>query len=478
MFVNRQAELAQLTQLHQSGRAELFVLYGRRRVGKTELLRAFVEGKSPVVFFIATLSADREQLLAFSQEIWWTGHGDVPAGFTFPTWEAAFRALVDLPGRPIVVLDEFTYLISGNKALPSILQKVWDAHLSRSQVMLIVCGSYIGMMEQEVLEYRAPLYGRRTGSNLLQPLGLSAAAEFFPTYTPAQQLELWATLGGMPYYLNTFKASANLWTNVRQHILDPQGNLYREPQLLLQEELREPRNYFSILRAIAQGHTRLNEIAQSSRVGDATTVARYLDILQQMRVVKRHVPVTESQPGKSKKGLYQITDHFLRFWFAYAHPNQAALDMGLADMVLEQRIRPTFETFVAPMFEEAARDHVVHLAQQGRLSFLPVRVGGWWDRTGELDVVALNETGDAWLLGECKWSTRPIGINVLDDLKRAARSLLAGREEVRVTYTLFARAGFTAALQDVAQREGALLIKVDEMIAGGSISVEEGGAQL
>jgi uncharacterized protein len=468
MFVGRKLELAQLAQLYQSGSAELFVLYGRRRVGKTELLRAFADGKSPVVFFIATLGADREQLMAFSQEIWRAEHGDVSEGFTFPTWEAAFRALVDLPGRPVVVIDEFTYLISGHKALSSILQKVWDARLSHSKVMLILCGSYMGMMEREVLEQRAPLYGRRTGINLLQPLGLSATAEFFPTWTPAQKLELWATLGGMPYYLNTFKASANLWGNIRQHILDPQGNLYHEPQLLLQEELREPRNYFSILRAIAQGHTRQAEIVQSSGVGDATMVARYLDILQQMRVVKRDVPVTESQPEKSKKGLYQITDHFLRFWFAHVHPNQAALDMGLADNVLKERIRPNFESFVAPIFEEAARNYVLSLARQGRLPFVPDRIGRWWDKAGEIDVVALNKTDDAWLLGECKWSIRQIGTNVLDNLKRAAQILLTGRKATQVTYALFARSGFTTALQDVAQREEVLLVKVDEMITEGS----------
>ena len=468
MFIDRQSEMAQLTQLYQSDRAEFFVLYGRRRVGKTELLRAFVEGKSPVVFFIATRSADGEQLMAFSQEIWRAGHGDVSEEPMFRTWEAAFRDLVHLPGRPIVVMDEFTYLINDNKALPSMLQKVWDAYLIHSQVMLILCSSYIGMMEEKVLAHSTPLYGRRTGSTLLQPLGLSAAAEFFPTCTPAQQLELWVTVGGMPYYLNTFKASTNLWANVRQHILDPQGNLYREPELLLQGEMRRLHNYFSILRAIAQGNTSLSKIVEKSGVGAATKVASFLDNLQQMKVVKRDVPVTESQPEKSKKGLYQITDHFLRFWFAHVHPNQAALEMGLADSVLEERIRPNFASFVAPVFEEAARDYVGYLAQQGRLPFLPVRVGRWWDKTGEIDVAALNEAGDAWLLGECKWSTNPIGTNILDDLKRAAEALLTGRAGARVTYVLFARAGFTAALQDVAQREGVLLVKVDEMIVGGA----------
>ena len=158
MFIDRLTELASLEAHHRSGRAELFVLYGRRRVGKTELLRHFCTDK-PHLFFIATLSADFEQLASFSQQIWRFTHADAPEGFTFPSWEAAFRALADLPGRPIVILDEFTYLISGNKAIPSLLQKVWDELLRRTQVFLILCGSYVGMMEREVLSYQAPLYG-------------------------------------------------------------------------------------------------------------------------------------------------------------------------------------------------------------------------------------------------------------------------------------------------------------------------------
>jgi AAA+ ATPase superfamily predicted ATPase len=169
MFINRQKELDLLTAMYRSNRAELFVLYGRRRVGKTELLRAFSEGR-PHLFFIATLSADSEQLAVFSRQVWLFTHAETPAGFSFPTWDAAFQALADLPGRPIVVLDEFTYLISGNKAIPSILQKVWDERLKSTSIMLILCGSYIGMMETEVLSYQAPLYGRRTNSVLLEPM--------------------------------------------------------------------------------------------------------------------------------------------------------------------------------------------------------------------------------------------------------------------------------------------------------------------
>jgi AAA+ ATPase superfamily predicted ATPase len=201
----------------------------------------------------------------------------------------------------------------------------------------------------------------------------------------------------------------DIFTNIRKQILDVHGLLYPEPRLLLLEELREPRNYFSILRAIAQGSSRLNEIAQKAGVGDSSITARYLDILQRMRLVNRSVPATESQPEKSKKGIYHISDFFLRFWFRYVHPYQNALDLGMADGILAQRVRPTFEQFVCYSFEEAARCYVTHLARSGRLSFLPERIGSWWDKNSKIDVMAISDGERALpvLLGaiSCKTSS-------------------------------------------------------------------------
>lgn len=468
MFIDRKKELDLLEQRYQSDQAELFVLYGRRRVGKTELLRAFCENK-PHIFFIATLSSDSEQLATFSQQIYAFSHTDVPAGFTYPSWEGAFRALVDISmhPRPIVVLDEFTYLISGNKAIPSILQKVWDEVLKNTNLMLVLCGSYIGMMETKVLGYQAPLYGRRTASSLLRPMDLNSSALFFPHYSPEEKFLAWAILGGMPYYLLTFQDNQSIPANIHQHILNEQsGTLFNEPRLLLMEELREPRNYFSVLRAIAQGHTRMNEIAQSAGIGDVTTVVRYLDILQQMRLITRRVPATETQPEKSKKGIYQIDDHFLRFWFRYVHPNQSGLDLGLADAILQQRILPDLDHFVATAFEEAAIHFTGQLAQTGKLPFLPERIGGWWNRDAEIDVVAVNLSEKVALVGECKWNLRPVGIGVLNELKQKAQVLIKEHAIQEVQLMLFSRRGFTAELQDIVTREGVHLYTVDDIVNG------------
>lgn len=329
------------------------------------------------------------------------------------------------------------------------------------------------MMEKEILGYQAPLYGRRTGLLLLQPLELPAAVAFFPDYSPIERIEAWAVLGGMPYYLRTFSNEADIFTNIRAHILNVKGSLYNEPQLLLMEELREPRNYFSILRAVAQGKTRLNEITQSAGVGDGRTTARYLDILQQMRVVRRVVPASESRPERSKKGIYQIIDPFLRFWFRFVHPHRGSLELGLADAVLEQRVQPAFDQFVGYAFEEAAREYIARLARARELPFVPERIGAWWGQGEEVDVVAISDAEGAVLVGECKWWARPVGLNVLVDLKRKAQVLwstafAAGAPDHRpkVSYALFAKAGFTPDLQTVAASEGVRLIQAEELVGG------------
>ncbi len=466
MFINRKIELEILSNLYASERAELYILYGRRRVGKTELLNAFCQDK-PHIFFIATLSTDAEQLATFSQHIWAFTHTETPPNFSFPSWDAAFQALADLPGKPIVVLDEFTYLISGNKAIPSILQKVWDASLKNIQIKLFLCGSYIGMMETEVLGYRAPLYGRRTQSTLLAPLDLPSSALFYPNYTPDEQFLAWAVLGGMPYYLRTFSEKLDIFANISAHILNARSaELFREPHLLLMEELREPRNYFSILRAIAQGNTRLNEIAQASGVGAASTVSRYLDILQQMHLVTRRVPATEAKPEKSKRGIYQIDDHFLRFWFRYVHPNQSSLDLGLTDAILEKRIVPDLDNFVSSTFEEASREHIAHLARQGKLPFLPENIGAWWDREAEIDVLAISYTEKKALIGECKWSVNPVGVNILNDLQRKEKIFRQRGQEEELSYALFSRVGFTPDLVARAKEMGVMLFTVEQMVRG------------
>lgn len=468
MFVDREFELAFLESAWRSERAELIVVYGRRRVGKTALLRAFCENRLNA-FWVASLSSETILRRSFTDAVWQADHpGNGTAGYTYENWERAFLALGELATdrRLIVVIDEFPYLSHADASIPSVLQKVWDERLHHTRLMLILCGSHIGMMERELLEYRAPLYGRRTGQIHLRPLPLRAITGLFPEYNAVQQIETYAVLGGIPAYLTQWDSRQSLLTNIEQRILNPASYLYLEPQFLLREELQEPRNYFALLQAIAQGKTRLNEISQATGM-ERGPASRYLAILQDLRLIERQVPVTERQPDKSRRGVYRLRDPFLTFWFRFVAPYFSTLEVGHTAPIA-QLVADGLSHFVGPVFEDLCREWVAEQAALQRLPFVPQRIGAWWNNEEEIDLVAVSD--DALLLGECKWTNRPVGANILDDLKRKAHALLASEKSTsvirpRLHYALFARAGFTPELQDTARAAGILLVGPDDLLA-------------
>ncbi|HID61668.1 MAG TPA: ATP-binding protein [Anaerolineae bacterium] len=461
MFIDRERELAMLEERYSSKQAEMFVLYGRRRVGKTELLRAFCQGKRHV-FFVADLGSEALLLTAFSRTIgeYLLGPG-VPLAFS--TWDAAFEYLADAAQteRLVVVLDEFGYLAQANPAFPSILQRLWDTRLKDTRIFLVLCGSYVSLMEREVLAYRAPLYGRRTGQYLLMPLDFPEATLFFPGYSPDDLVTTYAVLGGTPAYLRQFDDRCPLLENIRDRILTPQTYLYDEPRFLLLQEVREPRSYFAILEAMARGNTRPNEIAQAAGLGGGATAMPYLKMLMELRLVERRVPATTRHPHKSRKGLYRLSDPFFRFWFRFVYPHRSALEEGRIAQVLEQHIAPRLDEFTADVFEEICRRHTWRL----ELPFIPERVGAWWSARGEVDVVAISDEARAVLVGECKWSAKPVGTNIFDELRRKAQLLQREGFWERVYYALFSRAGFTKALQETVVQEEVILISPQDLSA-------------
>jgi hypothetical protein len=461
MFVNRAVELNLLEKRFASGQAEFFVLYGRRRVGKTELLAHFCEGKR-AIFFVADLGSEISLRAALSSAVNAALFGPNQMNAVYASWQDIFQAMAQAAQseRLIVVLDEFPYLVSAHPPLASILQRAWDQTLKNSQVMLILCGSYIGMMEETVLGYEAPLYGRRTGQYLLEPLPFQDVRLFFPGYTPEDQVRAYAIYGGTPAYLHTLQAGASLAQNIRDGILTRGSFLYDEVRFVLQQELREPRNYFAILEAIAVGKTRLNEIKQATGIEGATA---YLDTLQQLHLVERRVPVTETQPHKSRRGLYRLQDHYVRFWFRYVHPNRSQLERGGVQGIFDTQVLPQLDLFTGLAFEEICRQFLWAAGLSGQLPISPSNIGNWWNANEEIDLAALGETEA--LLVECKWANKPVGSDILLDLERKAsllRSELAGRG---IRYGLCSRSGFTAQLLEAArQREDVALFDLPAIL--------------
>jgi AAA+ ATPase superfamily predicted ATPase len=454
LFINRVSELELLEKLLDSGKAEFFVLYGRRRVGKTELLSHFCREKR-AIFFVADLASEESLRAGFSRAVNEVLFGPDQVNAVYPTWEDLLNALARgaQSERLVVVIDEFPYLVSAHPPIASILQRVWDQSLKNSRLMLILSGSYIGMMEETVLGYEAPLYGRRTGQYLLEPFLFRDAQAFFDGYSLEDQGRAYAVYGGTPAYLETLRTNLSLEQNILDGILTRGAFLYDEVRFVLHQELREPRNYFAILQAIAGGRTRLNEIGQAAGIGVTTS---YMETLRQLHLVERRIPVTESQPHKSRRGIYRLKDPYLRFWFQFVHPNRSHLERGGGRAILESKVLPQLDTFTGLVFEEICMQFLWRAGMSGRLPFVPTAIGGWWRANEEIDLVVMGETET--LLVECKWSREAVGTNVLRDLENKMQIVQPELGDRTVHYALCSRSGFTEQVLRAGQERTDLLL--------------------
>jgi len=443
MFVDRAEELAALEHAFVARPAQLVIVYGRRRVGKTALVREFARDKK-TVYYAATKLPEPQQLRELGQAVGALVDDPLLGDVGFASWSQFFPYLARLGERIVVVIDEFPYLVEANPAVASVWQRGWDEHLLHSRVFVILLGSAVGMMERETLDARAPLYGRRTAQLRLHPLRFADAAAFYPRWEFADRVRAYAVFGGVPYYLVAIDDRVPLHEAIATTVLRRGAPLRDEVEFLLRQELQEPRTYFAILHAIAQGRRRAGEIANATGLAHGT-LSKYLSVLQALDLVRREVPLTEDKPEKSKKGLYAIVDPYVRFWFRFVLPQRGLLELERHGEVVA-RIRRELDHFTAATYEEICRDAVGRglLDEPSRPPWQ--RVGRWWDGSAGIDVVALDAGGEALLLGECKWSVRPVGTNVLRELERASVPLRATYPARRPIYALFSKSGFTPAL--------------------------------
>jgi len=436
-FVDRDDELDHLTDCYDSDRAEFVVIYGRRRLGKSELVRQSIADRADAVYYQAVESTASNQLEQFVDT----------ATTRFPAlqnvrrdWEALLEALGEQDA--IVVIDEFPFLIQDDDALPSRIQRVWDLTLQETAMTLVLVGSSISVMEENVLSGSAPLYGRRTATIDLAPLSVADARQFFPAYDPETAIAAWSIYGGTPYYLQTMDPNEPLRVNVQASILSERGLLYSEPEFLLRTELRQPNTYFSILRALAHGRHTPNEIAGMAGV-ESGSLSTYLQTLRRLRLVERHLPVTESSTT-SKRGRYRIAAPLFRFWFRFVHGNQDQLRL-LGDDAYDELVAPELADYVSPLFERLCQRALPDLVDR------QVRdVGQWWFREHELDVLGLTEEG--LVAGECTFTAQPVSEGVLVDLERTASNVRWSAEPADgdTLYVLFSRSGYTDDLERVA----------------------------
>jgi hypothetical protein len=382
MFIGREGESRVLAELADSGKPELFVLFGRRRVGKTELLQRFCRGRR-AVYFLAAQVREKDSLRAFRDALVECLDDPIAGSVEFADWTAAFQFLSERAKeeRLVVVLDEFPYLCEASPGLPSEIQRFWDTRGKRSKLMLVLCGSQISFMEEEVLAERSPLFGRRTAQRRLEPLAPTDALAFFPNWKLADRVLAYSILGGMPAYLGRFDDSRSVQENLMRECLRPEGYLFDEVQFLLRSELSNPATYNSILAAIARGVDKVGDIALAVGV-DTTHANKYLSTMRELRLVERDVPLTDPDPLRSRRGTYRIADRFIAFHFRHVQPHVSLIQAGRGSRVLEEFI----ETDSGRLRDDAQVDFLLEhlagaaaeviddeIAESGRFSGLFVR---------------------------------------------------------------------------------------------------------
>jgi AAA+ ATPase superfamily predicted ATPase len=462
MFVNRESEVRSLLERITSNKAELVIVYGRRRIGKTELLRkAFAKGRA--IYFVADLGADQDQRRRFSEAVHLSYPNPLLQTDIPPGWDSLLRYIITLAekDRMVLVLDEFPYLCSSDPALPSVLQRIWDEVGKDSKLYLILCGSFVSFMEREVLGHKSPLYGRRTGQLLVHPLVLRTLKDFFPGYSREGRITAYAILGGVPAYLIQFSDRLSIRRNIENQILKPTAFLHDEVRFILMEELRDPKHYLSILQSIAFGNTRMNDIVQRTGI-ERGPVSKYLSVLQDLRLIERETPITEKHPEKSRKGIYRLSDNFFRFWFRFVLPYKSRLVEGGERKVLEKEILPHLDNFIGQAFDKICVEILRNLADEKKIKLSYGRAGRWWNGNEEIDLVAVAEDKPVFV-AECKWSKRPVGIDILKELRRKASLISSEGPRADLRVGLFSRSGFTKEIEDLGKKGEVELIDVRKL---------------
>ena len=447
LFINRTEELDFLESEYAKDSSSLVIIYGRRRVGKTELSLKFGAGKPSVYYLAQKLNLEQqvddflektsEQLDIYQPKI--------------TKWDNALKFIAEQmkgKGKPLIIIDEVPYLIEGSNAAMSAFQAAWDLHLKDANVMVILLGSSIGMMENEVLGYKSPLYGRRSGQIKVEPLKYKHTAHFFPQKTTKEIVQTYGCLGGVPAYLNKFDENLSFIDNVNKNILHRATFLYDETTFLLKEELREPAKYELILEAISKGKNRVSEISNETGI-PVNNIPKYLRVLMGLGFVTKEWPIILKKTRDIRTGsIYTISDNFIKFWYTYVYPTRAMLEINRDGAV--SKISDTYNRYLGHVFEDIVKQYLIDQNVSNKLPIVFEKIGRQWGNihgkqkgknSYEIDLVALNESSKEILFVECKWQvlTGNNVKNILNDLKEKSKSVSWNNEERNEYFAVVAR---------------------------------------
>ena len=450
MFIGRERELNALERLYQSNKFEFAVIYGRRRVGKTALINKFIDDKN-AIYFMGVESNAKQNLENLSKSIMEYVSG-TEIDSIFSSFQSALEYVFKLSEkeRIILAIDEYPYVARSSKSLASTLQLLIDKYKDKSKLMLILCGSSMSYMEDHVLAYKAPLYGRRTAQMKLVPFDFEETCRYFKNFSDEDKALIYVVVGGTPQYLLQIDDNLSVEENIKNTFLNPVSFLYEEPINLLKQEVREPAIYTAVIAAVATGASRMSEI--SGKVGEDTNVcSMYLKTLINLGIVQKETPYGEKA---SRKSVYSIEDNMFRFWYRFVFENNSIIARGAADLVYK-RIEPQLSDYMGKVFEEICRQYLWKQLLSGNCPVEFASLGRWWGnnpkekRQEEIDIMGEQDKNTA-LFAECKWTNEKVDLGVLETLVK--RSELFHYKTKH--YYLFSKSGFTKGCEDKAKEMG------------------------
>ena len=463
MFIGRERELATLNKLYKSNKFEFTVIYGRRRVGKTTLINQFISDKK-AIYFMGVESNAKQNLENFSKSIIEYNTG-IETETSFLSFQAALEYVFKLSEkeRVILAIDEYPYVARSLKSLASTLQLLIDKYKDNSKLMLILCGSSMSYMEDHVLAYKAPLFGRRTAQMKLVPFDFEETCHYFQHFSVEDKALIYGIVGGTPQYLLQMNEELSIEENIKETYLNPNSALFEEPENLLKQEVREPALYNAIITAIATGASRMSEI--SNKVGEDTNVcSTYVKNLVSLGIIQKETPYGEKA---SRKAIYSIEDNMFRFWYRFIPENNSIIARRAADLAYK-RIDPFLSDYMGKVFEDICKQYLWKLLLAGKCPIEFSSLGRWWGNDpreksqAEIDILAEQDKNTA-LFGECKWTNEKADLGVLETLIK--RSELFSYKKVH--YYLFAKSGFTKGCVDKANEMGNVsLVNYRDIVSG------------
>ena len=421
MFIGREKELNALEKLYISNKFEFVVIYGRRRVGKTALINKFLDDKK-AIYFMGVESNTKQNLENFSKSIIEYDSG-IETETSFLSFQAALEYVFKLSQkeRLILTIDEFPYVARSSKSLSSTLQLLIDKYKDSSKLMLILCGSSISYMEDHVLAYKAPLYGRRTAQMKIMPFDFEETCHYFKKFSNEEKALIYGIVGGTPQYLMQMDDTLSVEDNIKNTFLNPISFLYEEPINLLKQEVREPAIYTAIITAIAKGASRMSEI--SNQINENTNVcSAYIKTLMNLGIIQKETPYGEKA---SHKAIYSIEDNMFRFWYRFVLENNSIIARGATDLVYK-RIEPKLSDYMGKIFEDICKQYLWKQLLTNKCPVEFTSLGRWWGNDPiekcqtEIDIMGEQDKNTA-LFAECKWTNEKVNQSVLETLVKRSK---------------------------------------------------------